>query len=58
MHMYSKGRGTTHFLLSLQALNDGGELGQHLVRLLVVLDLSSNKLGKVSQGLGRVKNLV
>jgi hypothetical protein len=54
----SKGRGTTHFLLRLKTLNDRSELGENLVCLLVVLNLSRNKLGKVAQRLGCIKNVL
>lgn len=47
----------TYFLFGLEALDNGGKLGEDLVGLLVVLDLSGNKLGKVAQGVGGVKNL-
>jgi hypothetical protein len=45
-------------LLRLEALDNGGELGENLVCLLVVLNLSGDKFGKVAQGLRCVKNLV
>lgn len=47
----------TYFLLGLQALDDGSELLEGLGGLLVVLDLSGDKLGEVAQRLGRVKDL-
>lgn len=47
----------TYFLLSLQALNDGSELLQDLVGLLVVLNLGGDELRKVAQGLGGVEDL-
>lgn len=53
----SKGSGTTHFLLRLETLDDRGELGENLVCLLVVLNLSRDKLGKVAQRLGCIENL-
>jgi hypothetical protein len=46
-----------YFLLRLQALNDRSELLEDLSRLLVILDLGSDKLGDVAQRLGRVENL-
>jgi hypothetical protein len=36
--------GVTYFLFGLKALDDRGKLAEHIVRLLVVLDLSANKL--------------
>lgn len=56
--MNSKGRGATHFLLSLQTLNNGCELAQHLVGLLVVLDLGGDELGQVAEGLRGIKDLI
>jgi hypothetical protein len=53
-----KTRGTTHFLLRLEALDNGGELGENFVCLLVVLNLSGDKFGKVAQGLRCVENLI
>ena len=47
-----------YFLLSLQTVNDGRELAQDLVCLLVVLHLSSDELGKVAKGLGCIENLM
>ena len=47
----------TYFLFGLQALNDGGELREDLVGLLVVLDLGRDQLRQVAQRLGRVENL-
>lgn len=54
---YSKSRGTTNFLLGLKSLNDGRELTQQLVSLLVVLDLGGDELSQVTKGLGGVQNL-
>ena len=56
-HNESKGRGAPHFLFGLKTLNDRGELSENLICLLVVLNLSRDKLGKVSQRLGCIKNL-
>ena len=50
-------RRPTHFLLSLQALDDGHELAEGFLGLLVVLDLGGDKLGQMTQGLGGVQNL-
>lgn len=56
-HLRCVRRGMTYFLFGLQALNDGGELREDLVGLLVVLDLGRDQLRQVAQRLGRVENL-
>lgn len=48
----------TYLLLKLKALDDGRQLVQDLVSLLMVLDLSSDKLCEVAEGLRGVENLV
>lgn len=53
----SKTRGATYFLFGLQALDNRCELGEDLVGLLVVLDLSVDKLGEVAKGLRGIQNL-
>ena len=53
-----KALGAADLLFNLQALDGGGELAEDLVGLLVVLDLSCDKLGKVAQRLGGVDDLV
>lgn len=58
MCLYLKSRGTTHFLLRLKTLNDGGELSKNFICLLVILNLSGDKLGKVAQGLRCVEDLI
>lgn len=53
----SKSRGTTHFLLGLEAFDDRRKLAENLICLLVVLNLSGDELGQVSEGLGGVEDL-
>lgn len=50
--------GTTYFLLNLEAVNDGRELGQNLVGFLVKLKLRGDEICQVAQGLGSIKDLV
>lgn len=45
-------------LFNLKSLNDGGELAENLVGLLMVLDLGGNELRKVAEGLGGVEHLL
>jgi hypothetical protein len=47
----------TYLLVDLQLLDDRGKLAQDLERLLVVLHLGSDQLGKVPQGLRSIQNL-
>ena len=47
----------THLLLDLDAVDDGHELAENLVRFPVVLDLGRDELGEVPQRLRRVKDL-
>ena len=49
---------STHLLFNLQLFNNGSQLRQDLVRLLVVLELGSDEVGKVAEGLGSVENLI
>ena len=49
---------STHLLFDLQLVHDGRQLGQNLVRLLVVLELGGDEVGEVAQGLGGVEDLV
>lgn len=56
-HFSNSRQRTLYLLLSLQVLNNRGELAENLVCFLVVLDLSSNKLGQVAQRLGGIQNL-
>jgi hypothetical protein len=47
----------TYFLFDLQLVNDGCQLGQDLVCLLVVFKLGGNKVGEVAERFGCVENL-
>ena len=53
----SDGRGMAHLLLRLQAVDDGSELAQGLVSLLVILDLGSDEVGQVAKRLRGVEDL-
>jgi len=44
-------------LLQLQTLDDGRKLAQDLIRLLVVLHLSSDELRQVAEGFGGIQDL-
>lgn len=50
-------RSVTCLLLDLQAIDDGRELAEDLVRLLVVLHLGSDELGEVAERLRGVEDL-
>jgi hypothetical protein len=56
--MQGEGRSTTCLLFGLQPLDDGLELAQNLVGLLVVLDLGRDEFGHVAQWLGCVEDLI
>jgi hypothetical protein len=47
----------TYLLLDLQSIHSGGELAEDLVGLLVELQLGSDQIGQVAQGLGGIKDL-
>ena len=55
--MQSISRSTTCLLFELQPLNDGSQLAQNFVGLLVVLGLRLDELGEVAQGLGGIEDL-
>ena len=44
-------------MLSLQTLDDRGQLGEDFVGLLMILDLSCNELGQVAKRLRRIQDL-
>lgn len=46
-----------YFLLGLQTLDDGSQLGEDLVGLLVIVNLGGDELRQVAKGLRRVQNL-
>lgn len=48
---------STHLLFDLKLINDGSQLGQNLIGLLVVFELGGNEIGKVTKGLGGVEDL-
>ena len=48
---------STHLLFDLQLLDDGCQLGQNLVCLLVVLELGGDEFSEVAERLGGVENL-
>ena len=48
---------STHLLFDLQLLDDGCQLGQNLVCLLVVLELGGDELSEVAEGLRCVEDL-
>lgn len=50
-------RSTTCLLFNLQPIDDGRELAQNLVGLLVELHLRGDQLGQVAQRLGGVEDL-
>ncbi len=56
--MQRESRSTTCLLFDLQPVNDGCQLAQNLVGLLVVLHLGGDQLGEVAQGLGGVEDLL
>lgn len=47
----------THLLLDLELINDGRQLRQDLVSLLVVLELRGDKVRKVTERLRGIKDL-
>lgn len=47
----------TDLLLDLQCIHSRGKLAQNLVGLLVELELSSDEIGQIAQGLGGIKDL-
>lgn len=47
----------THLLLNLELVHDRRKLREDLVRLLVVLELCGDELGKVAERLGGVEDL-
>jgi hypothetical protein len=50
--------GIAYLLLDLERVHGGSELTQDLVGLLVELQLGSDQIGQVAQGLGGIKDLV
>lgn len=49
---------STHLLFHLQLLDDGSQLGQDVVGLLVVFELGGDEFGEVAEWLGGVEDLV
>lgn len=49
---------STHLLFNLQLLDNGSQLGQDVVCLLVVFELGGDKFGEVAERLGGVEDLV
>lgn len=49
---------STHLLFHLQLLDDGSQLGQDVVGLLVVFELGGDEFGEVAERLGGVEDLV
>jgi hypothetical protein len=47
----------THLLFNLKVVNNWGKLAQDFVGLLVVLQLSSDKIGKISERFWGIKDL-
>lgn len=56
--LYVEVCGATNLLLDLQAVHDRGKLAQDLVGLLVILNLGSDEIGEVAEGLRGVKDLM
>ena len=48
---------STHLLFDLQLVDNGRQLRQDLVCLLVVFELGSDEIGKVAEGFGSVEDL-
>jgi hypothetical protein len=48
---------STHLLFNLQLVHDRRQLGQNLVRFLVVFKLRGDEVGEVAEGFGSVKDL-
>jgi hypothetical protein len=48
---------STHLLFDLELIHDWCKFRQNLVRLLVVFELGSDKIGEVTKGLGGIKDL-
>lgn len=53
----TRGVMATHLLLDLELINDGRQLRQDLVSLLVVLELRGDKVRKVTERLRGIKDL-
>ena len=53
----TRGVVATHLLLHLELIHHGGQLGQDLVGLLVVLELGGDEVREVAEGLGGVEDL-
>jgi hypothetical protein len=47
----------THLLLDLEPIHDGSQLAQDFICLLVVLELSSDQVGQISEWLRRIEDL-